>query len=181
VAGGERRQDADHHEVGADLRRLGLGVVEAVPDALLELGEPAVLELLGRDVDLEVELAELGLEVGVGDRLERLEVLQCRVARVVDEVELDLQPGHRVVRVEPRLPQHASEHVQATTHLLAVARAVLAGELLLCDLFAHGETVVPTPASRHASGRRERTSRAGPVVPEEGERRLGHRSPAVGR
>ena len=50
--------------------------------------------------------------------------------RVVDEVELDLEPGHRVVGVEARLAQHPGEHVEAAAHLLAVPRAVGAGELL---------------------------------------------------
>ena len=49
---------------------------------------------------------------------------------VVDEVELDLQPGHRPLEVEPRLGQHPGEHVQARADLLAVPLAVLAGELL---------------------------------------------------
>ena len=57
---------------------------------------------------------------------------------LVDEVELDLQAGRRVVGVEPRLDQHALEHVEAGAHLRAVARAVLAGERLLRDVLAHG-------------------------------------------
>ena len=68
-------------------------------------------------------------------------VLQRRVTELVDEVELDLQPGHRGVRVEARLAQHPREHVEAAPHLLAVARPVLAGELLLCHLFAHGRSL----------------------------------------
>jgi hypothetical protein len=46
-----------------------VGAVEAEPDRLLELGEDLALEDPRRDVDLDVELAELGLEVRVGDRL----------------------------------------------------------------------------------------------------------------
>ena len=60
---------------------------------------------------------------------------------LVDEVELDLQPGHRVVGVEARLAQHPREHVEAAAHLLAVPRAVLAGELLLRHLFAHARSL----------------------------------------
>ena len=75
---------------------------------------------------------------GFGDRLERLGVLQRRVAALVDQVELDLEPGHRVVGVEARLAQHPREHVEAAAHLLAVPGAVGAGELLCLYLFAHG-------------------------------------------
>src|SRR5688572_5525706 len=48
---------------------------------------------------------QLGLEVGVGDRLEDLGVLEGGVARVVDEVELHLQARHRVVGVEACLAE----------------------------------------------------------------------------
>ena len=51
------------------LRRRGSGWPAT---ALLELGEHAALEQPRRHVDLDVELADLGLEVGVGDRLERV-------------------------------------------------------------------------------------------------------------
>ena len=108
--------------------------------ALLELREAALTELGRRHVDLDVELAELGLEVRVGDGLEDLGVLQGRVARVVDEVELHLEARHRVVGLERGLTQHAREHVEVTAHLLAVARPVGAAELLLIDLFAHDHT-----------------------------------------
>ena len=77
-----------------------------------------------------------------------LGVLQRRVAVLVDEVELDLEPGHRVVGVEARLAQHPGEHVEVAAHLLAVPRAVGAGELLCRDLFAHDGTVVQIRARR---------------------------------
>jgi hypothetical protein len=97
---GQRWQDPDHHQVRTDLARPGLGLIQAGTDAVLEVAEPTLLEPLRRHVDLEVELAELGLEVRVGDRLERLGVLQRRVAVLVDQVELDLQTGHRCGAVE---------------------------------------------------------------------------------
>ena len=132
------RQDADHHQVGADLRGLGLGVVEAAPQVRLERRQPALAQLGRRHVDLDVELAQLGLEVRVGDGGQRLGVLQRRVTELVDEVELHLEPGHRVVGVELVLAQHPGERVEAAVHLLAVAGAVGAGELLCFDVFAHG-------------------------------------------
>ena len=165
VALGEGRQDADHHHVGADLRRLGLGVVEAAAQAVLEGREAALAQPGRRHVDLDVELTELGLEVGVGDRLERLGVLQRRVTLLVDQVELDLDPGHRVVGVEACLAQHPREHVEVATHLLPVSRAVSAGELLSFDLFAHDQTLVlsaghqaRSPVSQDASVRWIRSS-----------------------
>ena len=145
VSLGEGRQDADHHLVGADLGGLLLGVVERAPQALLERRQPTLAQLGRREVDLDVELAELGLEVGVGDRLEHLGVLQRRVAGLVDEVELHLQPGHRVVGVEARVAQHPREHVEVATHLLPVPRAVRPAELLLVDLFSHARTLVTRP------------------------------------
>jgi hypothetical protein len=141
VTVGERRQDADHHQVGAHLRRLGLRIVEAAAQVRLERREPALAELRRRHVDLDVELPELGLERRVGDRRQRLGVLQRRVALLVDEVELDLEPRHRVVGVEDVLAEHPREGVQAAVHLLAVAGAVSAGELLSFDVFAHGATL----------------------------------------
>ena len=144
---GQRRQDADHHQVGADLGRLGLRVVEAAPEHLLERRQPALPELGRRDVDLDVELAKLGLERGVRDRRQGLRALQRRVAELVDEVQLDLQARHRVVGVEAGLAQHPGEHVEAAADLLAVAGAVGPGELLCVDLFAHAWDTNPVRAA----------------------------------
>ena len=58
---------------------------------LLELAEHAPAQQPRRHVDLHVELAELGLEVRVGDRLERAGVDHRRVALLVGQVELDLE------------------------------------------------------------------------------------------
>ena len=61
--------------------RLRLGVVEAArAGSSSNVVSPPSRSLARRHVDLDVELAELGLEVRVGDRLERLGVLQRRVA-----------------------------------------------------------------------------------------------------
>ena len=104
-----------------------------------KLDDPVIGQPARRDVDLEVELAELGHEVGIGDRLEHLGVLHRRVAGVVDEVQLDLEAGHRTIDVEPRLAQHPREDVETLPHLLAIARAILAGELPALDVLAHRE------------------------------------------
>ena len=150
----------------ADLGRLGLRAVEVAAQQLLERLEAALAQLGRRHVDLDVELAELGLEGGVGDRRQRLGVLQRRVAVLVDEVELDLEPGHRVVGVEPRLAQHPGEHVEAAPDLLAVARPVGPGELLCLHLFAHVRTLGPQDArgEAHASAVRATTSSTTPSI-----------------
>ena len=176
VALGQRRQDADHHQVrarpAADFSSASLRLRRRLSSKRLE---PALAQLGRRHVDLDVELAELGLEVGVGDRRERLGVLERRVAVLVDQVELDLEAGHRVVGVEGRLAQHPGEHVEAAPHLLAVPRAIGRGELLEVDLFAHGRTLGlrcgRTAVSSHRPGA---TSRARPPV----ERRSCHAAAA---
>jgi hypothetical protein len=114
-----------------------LGVVEAVAQLLLEPADAGLAQPARGCVDLEVELPELGLEVGIRDLLEGLCVLQGRVAVVVDEVELDLQAGHRVLGVEVRLAQHLGEDVQAAPYLLTVTGAVRPGEFLLVHFLAH--------------------------------------------
>ena len=116
-----------------------LGVVEAAPQRLLEGGQPALAQLGRRDVDLEVELAELGLtKSGSAIASSASVFFSAGSPCVVDEVELDLEAGHRVVGVEPGLAQHPCEHVEAAADLLAVPRAVRPRELLCVDLFAHG-------------------------------------------
>ena len=135
---GERREDPDDHHVRVGLRGLLLGVVEVAPDRLLELGEHRPLELARRDVDLDVELRELGLEVVVGDQLEHVRVGQRRVAGLLGQVELDLQADRAPVGIEARLREHPREDVQAQLDLVAVALAVLAAEGGIGDFIAHG-------------------------------------------
>ena len=65
-------------------------------------------------------------------------VEQRRVARLVGQVELDLEPHRAPLGVEARLREHAREDVEARAHLLAVALAVLAAEDRGGDVFAHG-------------------------------------------
>jgi hypothetical protein len=101
-----------------------------------------------RDVDLDVPLPELGHGVRIVDDRERLVVLHRRGSVLIDEVDLDLQARHGPFELEPRLTQHAGEHVEAPAHLGAVFHAVLARELVLRDVLAHDglrrSTVHPT-------------------------------------
>ena len=127
-----------------DRARPLLGAVEAAADRLLELREDAIGERARRHVDLDVELADLGLEVRVRDRLERTRVDQRRIAGLVGQVQLDLEPEGAPVRIEARLAEHAREHVQARPDLLPVALAVLAREDRGGDLLSHGLTLSST-------------------------------------
>jgi hypothetical protein len=63
----QSRQNPDHHEVYADGGGPRLGGVEALPDARLERAQPVATQLAWWHVDLDVELAQFGDEVGVGD------------------------------------------------------------------------------------------------------------------
>ena len=117
------------HQLGADGLGPRVGVVQRLADRLLERAEPALGQPAGGDVDLDVEPAQLGLERRVGDRRQHLGVAHRRLAVVVDQVELDLQPGHRPLEVEARLGQHPGQHVQTLAHLLPVPFTVLPGEL----------------------------------------------------
>ena len=137
----DRRQDPDDHHVRADRPRLALGVVEARPGVPLELRKHPALEQARRHVDLDVELAELGLERRVGDRLERGRVDQRGVAGVVGQVELDFEPERSPLGVKPRLGQHPGEHVEVRPHLHAVALSILATEGSGCNLLAHGAII----------------------------------------
>ena len=164
VLGPQRRQDPDHHRAGPGLLGLRVGGVERGPHRLLEGGEAEVGELAGRDVDLDVEPAELGLELGVRDRLEHLGVAQRRLEVAVDQVELDLQPGHRPLEVEARLGQHPRQRVEPAAHLLPVALPVLARELRRVDLGSHAHILAHRgPRAAPAA------SRARPHLPAETE------------
>ena len=137
-----------------------LGVVEVTPHRLLELGEDRSLELARRDVDLDVELRELGLEVVVGDQLEHVRVGQRRVPGLLGEVELDLEPDRAPVGVEARLAQHPLEDVEAELDLVAVALTVLAAEGGVGDLIAHGASFRRVACSLSATRDNERRERA---------------------
>src|SRR5439155_330822 len=108
-----------------------------------------------RGVPVVVELRELRLEVRVADRLEHGRVDECRVARLVGEVELDLQAEGPPVVLEARLGQHAREDVEARPDLLPVALAVFAAEGVRGELLPHARSV-PAGRAREAGGPRHR-------------------------
>ena len=103
VLGHDRRQDADRHDVRAALLgRRGRGV-ERGPQLFLELDRRVARQRARGHVELDVVLRQLGLVAGVGDGLEDLGVGELGLVVVVDEVELDLQAGHRPVELEDAL------------------------------------------------------------------------------
>ena len=133
---GDRRQDPDDHQVADALGPL-LGVVEARTDVLLERTEHRAAEQLRRDVDLEVELPKLGLEVRVGNQLERLCVGHRRLPIGIGQVQFDLEADRAPLGVEPSFGEHHREHLQAPLDLLAVALALLAAEGRGGELLTH--------------------------------------------
>ena len=87
----QRWQDADHDQAVAGAARLGVRVVEAGPDLLLQARHAIAVEPPGRDVDFQVELPEFGRPGRIGDGIKHVGVLHRRRSVVVHEVELDLQ------------------------------------------------------------------------------------------
>ena len=116
--------------------------------ARFRLARSSVLQLEGgvagqrarRHVELDVVLRQLGLVVLVGDRGEHLGVVEVRLHVLVDEVELDLQAGHRPVELEGARAQHPLEDVEVLADLLAVPLALLPGVALRADLCSHAAT-----------------------------------------
>lgn len=164
----QRGQDPDHDQMRADRAGAFLGVIErgtdlGLPGVRSALGQPA-----GRDVDLQIEAAQLGGPGRVRDRLQDVVVAHRGLGLVVDEVQLDLQPHLRPLGLEPRLAQHLREHVEVLLHLDPVPAAVLAGEDQRRDVsshrpsrFAGGGRLVP-PASHHGPPRTTRDGRSRP-------------------
>src|SRR6185436_10984226 len=90
--------------------------------------------------------------VRVGDRLQHLGVHQRRVAGLVGEVELDLEPDRALRGLEARLREHPREDVQAALDLRAVALAILPAEDGRSDVVAHHpEDYVSSSSVRGAS------------------------------
>ena len=139
----ESAKDADGDDPRVGLLRLGLGPVERLAQALLELQGGVPRQGPRCDVELDVELRELGLVLGVGDGLEHLVVDEGGLLVLVDEVELDLQAGQRDLVVEGPLGEHPLEDIEVLADLFAVALALFAGVALRGDVLAHGPCLSP--------------------------------------
>ncbi len=103
----------------------------------LEVAPLVAGQRAGRQVELEVPAPELGLELRLPDHVEHLPALQRGHQRAVDEVELHLETGHRLVAGERMLAQHHRQRVEATLHPAAVGLPVASTEQGPVDVLAH--------------------------------------------
>src|SRR6185312_12045638 len=140
VVGCQGRQHPDHDDVRADRAGLLLGGVEACPQLGLELLSRPANKAARPDVDLDVELPELGLKGGICDSGKDLRVAHSRVLALVHQVEFDFQAGERAFEVELRLAQHPREYLEGLAQLRAIALPVLTTEVPALDLRAHRPT-----------------------------------------
>jgi hypothetical protein len=122
------RQAADEHDGAVRLLRPVLGPAQAFDQVFLVVGEAVAGDQPGAGVELEVELAELGLEGRVGQVGQDLGVAHRRFGVRVHEVELDLEARHRALRVEGEVVQHQSQHVEAAPDLLPIVDPVVLRE-----------------------------------------------------
>ena len=143
MLGAQRGQDADHHHPRPLLVGPGVAMVELLANLLLVLAGAVAHEALRRDVDLQVEPAELLDERRAVDAGQHLGVAHGRVALGVDQVELDLHAGQRGLEVELLLGEHLGQDIQAAVHLVAVALPVLATECPARHVLAHKPKTAP--------------------------------------
>lgn len=94
-------QDADHDQMDADRPGALLRVVQRGADLLLPVVGATFGEPPGRNVDLQIEPAQLGVPGGIGDGVEHVTAPHGRLALRVGQVQLDLQAHLRALRVEP--------------------------------------------------------------------------------
>src|SRR5690348_3101353 len=106
----------------------------------------------GRDVDLEVELPELGRPGGIGDRVEHVGVVHGRLAAGVHEIQLDLQAHLRWAGVEHVLVQHPGEDLQRAPHLVPVPAPVFAADLDGLNVTAHEASTQPGRETMYPAG-----------------------------
>jgi hypothetical protein len=131
-------QDPDGDDPGVQLGRLVGGAVERLAQVRLQLERGIARQGTRMDVELDVVPRQLGLVVRVRDLLEHRLVVELGPEVLRDEVELDLEPGHRAVELELAVSEHALEHVEISTHLLAVLLTLLACVPGLFDVGSHG-------------------------------------------
>ena len=86
----QRRQDADHHQAHPGAVGGVVGGIQAGPQFAFEPQRLVSGQRPGRDVDLDVVLAEFGLERRIVDVLKHPLVGHRRIDVVVDEVEFEL-------------------------------------------------------------------------------------------
>jgi hypothetical protein len=137
----QRRQDPDHGEHRVEVAGLGPGDRQLVEQMVLQVPPFVAGQRPGREVQLEVPAAQLGLELAgpdgpqhVGRRVRGPEVGPA------DQVQLHLDPGHRLVPGERVLAQHDGQHVQTLLHLGPELLPIPSTERGSADVLAHAST-----------------------------------------
>ena len=104
---------------------------------MFEIGHAATVQWARRDVDLDIELTEFGLIVGIGDGIENGGVRHRRRHLGVDQVQFDFHPDLRFAHVEGPLCEHLRQCIETVLNLLPEPVSILPGEFSLFDLLAH--------------------------------------------
>jgi hypothetical protein len=148
------RQDADHGQPRPAVAGLRPGDRELVEQVVLQVAPLVAGQRARRQVQLHVPAAQLGLELRGADGLQDGLARQRGGQGLVDQVELELDPGHRLVAGEGVAAQHLGEGVEAALHLRPVQLAVPSTERASVDVLAHTRLALP--------GSRADTPGAGP-------------------
>ena len=127
-------------------------VLQAGQQLRFQLVQGVTAQRPRRDIDLDVEPAELRGPGRVPDRVQHIRAAHRRRARIVHQVDLNLETHLPGGGLEPRIAQHPREHVQALTYLFPVAAAVLLADRDRWNVPAHsappratmGDGLLPT-------------------------------------
>ena len=117
----QRGQDTDHHQTHPGGVGGIVGGVEAGAQFAFKSQGFIVGQRPGWDVDLDVVLAEFGLESRIVDMRQHRLVSHRRIDIVVDEVELEFQAHRGGTRSEAVAGQHLRQRLQAPLGLVPVA------------------------------------------------------------
>ena len=148
----DRRQDPDHGEPRPARVGRRTGEPELVGELVLEVPPLVAGQRPGRQVELHVPPAELGLEVRACQGVEHLAAAERGHQLAVDEVELHLDTGHRLVTGERVLAQHQGERIETPLDLAAVALAVASTEQGPVDVLAHAGAASLSSRAMTATG-----------------------------
>ena len=138
----ERRQHPDHRQPAPGAAGFAVRVVQRRAEFPFQRLDMRAAEGARRDVDLDVELPELGLERRIGDGLQRLFVRHRRIPGGIHEVELDLQAEPRLGDVELPVREHRRKRVQTPPRLGSEKSAILPRESPCVDAVAHEQTLL---------------------------------------
>jgi hypothetical protein len=145
----QRRQDPDHDQAAAGAARLLIGGVEAGPELLLQSHQRVPRQLPGRDVDLQIELPELGPPDRIDDGVKHLRAAHGRRQLSADQIQLDFQAHLRRTVLEHPIAQHPGEHVERAAQLVPVGAPFLAADPYCLNIATHVATCCPGRGSSH--------------------------------